>query len=352
MSGMVKVSKRLDRLVDVPSEGDLVYFLGEADADELAQLYARADAMRREQVGDAVHLRAILEISNTCRRGCLYCGINCHAAHVDRYRIEVDEIIELSRGIYEKGYRTLVIQSGEDPYYTVDKVEQMVQGIRLAAPDMAVTLALGERDEETYERWFRAGADRYLLKHETSDPELYDRLNPGMSFAERIACLRRLKRIGYQTGSGVMVGLPGQTILSLARDILLFRELGMDMIGAGPYIPVPGLPTPFSAARREDLTYRLLALNRLVCRDVHLPATTALSTLAEDQARLLALQRGANVVMPNETPQKYRRLYTIYPNKKRTEAAVGTPFLEQLAASLKTIGRTISFARGDHLPVA
>jgi biotin synthase len=346
-AGTTTLARRLDRLSESPTEEDLVYFLRDADEEVLDQLYARADTVRREQLGDAVHLRAILEISNTCRRGCLYCGINCHAQGLERYRVEVDEVIELSRGIYEKGYRTLVVQSGEDPYYTGELVEEMVRGIRLAAPDMAITLALGERDEATFARWFRAGADRYLLKHETSDEALYKQLNPGMDFGVRLDCLRTLKKLGYQTGSGVMIGLPGQTLSSLARDVLLFHDLGMDMIGAGPYIPVPGLPTPFSAARREDLTYRLLALNRLVCRDVHLPATTALSTLAEDQARLLALQRGANVVMPNETPPRYRQLYTIYPNKKRTEAAVATPFLQQLEASLATIGRQLSMERGD-----
>jgi len=341
-------NKRIERIVEAPVVEDLVYFLGEANGEELDLLYTCADQIRREQVGDEVHLRAILEISNFCRRGCLYCGINCHAEAVVRYRIEIEEIIELSRTISKKGYRTMVVQSGEDPYYTAEMVEKMILGIRSLAPDMAVTLALGERDNETYYRWHKAGADRYLLKHETSDEALYNRLNPGMSFVERLGCLRVLKKLGFQTGSGVMIGLPGQTLNSLARDILLFKELGMDMVGAGPYIPVSGLPTPFSERRREELTYRFLALNRLVNRDIHLPATTALSALAEDQARLLALQRGANVIMPNETPQRYRQHYTIYPNKKRTEAAAGTPFLELLDAQLKSIGRTISFARGDH----
>lgn len=343
---MPTCQNRIESLSDKPGLDDLVYFLGEADAEELQALYDAADRVRRQQVGDAVHLRAILEISNHCRRGCLYCGINCRSA-VERYRIGIAEIVEIGRGIYEKGYRTLVVQSGEDPWYSSERVEEMVTGLRAAAPGMAITLALGERDEATYARWRQAGADRYLLKHETSDEALYDRLNPGMSLRERVDCLRALKRLGFQTGSGVMIGLPGQTLTSLAKDILLFRELDLDMIGAGPYIPVSGLPTPFSRTRREDLTYRVLALNRLVSRNVHLPATTALSTLAEDQARLLALQRGANVVMPNETPWRYRQLYTIYPNKKRTEAAVDSPFLEQLAASLATIGRTMSFTRGD-----
>ncbi len=344
----MKCTERIERLMEKPNETDLVYFLGEVDEGELDTLYGYADRVRKELVGDEVHLRAILEISNHCRRNCLYCGINCRAGNVERYRIDVDEIIELGDRIHRKGYMTLVLQSGEDPYFTTGRVERIIRGVREAAPGMAITLSLGERDEETYARWRKAGADRYLLKHETSDEDLYNRLNPGMSFAERVHCLRMLKKMGYQTGSGIMIGLPGQTLTSMARDILLFRELGIDMIGAGPYIPVPGLETPYSRARREDLTYRILALNRLVCRDVLLPATTALSTLAEDQARLLALQRGANVVMPNETPPQYRQLYTIYPNKKRTEAADGTLFLEQLTESLASIGRFVSNTRGDH----
>ena len=340
--------ERLRRIQSNPSLEDLLYFIDSANQAELELMYRSADELRREKVGDQVYLRAILEISNYCRRACLYCGINCRSANLERYRIGIDEIIDLSAKIFEKGYRTLVIQSGEDPYYTAELVEEMIRGIQQAAPGMAVTLALGEREESTFARWRAAGADRYLLKHETSDPRLYAELNPSMHLEERLTCLRNLKKLGFQTGSGVMIGLPGQTTTSLARDILLFKELGMDMVGAGPYVELPGFPADWSPERREDLTYRLLALNRLVLGDVHLPATTALSTLAEDQARLLALQRGANVIMPNETPFRYRSLYSIYPNKKRTEAASDTSFLEELSKSLAGIGRSVSFARGDH----
>lgn len=340
--------QRIERLQSTPLEEDLLYFLETEQSEDLEFLYASADRIRREQVGDEVHLRAILEISNFCRRACLYCGINCHAQDVQRYRIEPAEVLEISRRIYEKGYRTLVVQSGEDPHYTAELVAEMIRGIKVFAPDMALTLALGERDEACYALWKKAGADRYLLKHETSDEALYRRLNPGMSLADRLGCLRTLKKLGFQTGSGIMIGLPGQSLSSLAQDILLFRQFDLDMVGAGPYIPAAGLQTPFSETEREDLTYRVLALNRIVNRDIHLPATTALSTLAEDQARLLALQRGANVVMPNETPMEYRQHYTIYPNKKRTEAASDTPFLQQLGASLASVGRRISFKRGDH----
>ncbi len=340
---------RIDRLRENPNIDDIRWFLVDATTDDLAVMYREADRIRKELVGDKVHLRAILEISNHCRRECLYCGINCKTDGVERYRIPPEEIVVISKDIYNKGYRTLVIQSGEDMFYTAEILADVIRGIKKNAPDMAITLSVGERDEAAYRMWFEAGADRYLLKHETSDRDLYHKLNPGMSFDDRIKCLNTLHAIGFQIGSGIMIGLPGQTRESIAGDILLFKTLQTDMIGAGPYIPVPGQPTEWSEHDREDITYRVLALNRIVNGDVHLPATTALSTLAEDQARLLALQRGANIVMPNETPAQYRKLYTIYPNKKRTEASAATSFLDNLEKLLATIGRPISFERADHV---
>lgn len=339
---------RINRLRESPLVEDIRWFLIDAPHDDLALMYSEADRIRKELVGDKVHLRAILEISNHCRRACLYCGINCNTDDVVRYRILPEDIIRISTEIYAKGYRTLVMQSGEDLFFTAELFADVLREIKKQTPGMAITLSLGERDEATYRTWFDAGADRYLLKHETSDHDLYNKLNPGMSFDERVSCLQTLKRIGYQVGSGIMIGLPGQTRESIAQDILFFKTIQTDMIGAGPYIPVAGQPTEWTEHDREDITYRVLALNRIVNGDVHLPATTALSTLAEDQARLLALQRGANVVMPNETPAEYRRLYTIYPNKKRTEASAATSFLEHLRDSLATIGRPLSFERADH----
>lgn len=339
---------RINHLRENPLIEDIQWFLVDASEDDLMIMYTEADRIRKELVGDKVHLRAILEISNHCRRACLYCGINCNTNDVVRYRILPEDIVRISADIYAKGYRTLVMQSGEDMFFTAELFADVLREIKKQTPGMAITLSLGERDEATYRMWFEAGADRYLLKHETSDRDLYHTLNPGMSFDERVSCLQTLKRIGFQVGSGIMIGLPGQTRESIAQDILFFKTIRTDMIGAGPYIPVVGQPTEWSEHDREDITYRVLALNRIVSGDVHLPATTALSTLAEDQARLLALQRGANVVMPNETPAEYRRLYTIYPNKKRTEAAAATSFLDHLRDSLATIGRPLSFERADH----
>lgn len=339
---------RINRLRENPLIEDIQWFLIDSSEDDLMVMYGEADRLRKELVGDKVHLRAILEISNHCRRACLYCGINCNTNDVVRYRILPEDIVRISADIYAKGYRTLVMQSGEDMFFTAELFADVLREIKKQTPGMAITLSLGERDEATYRMWFEAGADRYLLKHETSDQELYHTLNPGMRFDERVSCLQTLKRIGFQVGSGIMIGLPGQTRESIAQDILFFKTIRTDMIGAGPYIPVVGQPTEWSEHDREDITYRVLALNRIVSGDVHLPATTALSTLAEDQARLLALQRGANVVMPNETPAEYRRLYTIYPNKKRTEAAAATSFLDHLRDSLATIGRPLSFERADH----
>ncbi len=334
----MNIQQRLDRLYQEPGKEDILYFLNTPNQDELEALYQRADQVRKQYVGDALHLRSIIEFTNHCRRGCLYCGINKNCIDVTRYRIPKDEIVALAQDAYDKGYRTVVLQSGEDPHYTTEDYIYIIKGIKAVGDkDMAVTLAIGEKSEEEYRTYFKAGADRYLLKHETSDKELYEKLNPGMSFENRIDALKLLKQIGYQLGSGIMIGLPGQTLQSLAGDILLFKELDIDMIGCGPYIAHPDTPLQENKDMdREDLTYRVLALNRIVTRNTHLPATTALSTINTVDARKLALTRGANVIMPNETPHKYRQYYEIYPNKKRIEIS-DTDFrkeLQTLAASL------------------
>ena len=338
-------ARRLAALGVSPTRKDLVYFLSSRDETVAAALYREADRVRRQWVGDEIHLRAIIEFSNHCRRDCRYCGIRRGFPGVTRYRMTLREVVDAAAAAVAMGYRTVVLQSGEDVWFSADRIRRMVEEIK-ALGDIAVTLAVGERPAAEYRGFFEAGADRYLLKHETSDPRLYAELNPGMTLEDRIGCLRELKSIGFQAGSGIMIGLPGQTLESLAEDILLFRELDLDMIGCGPYIPVAGCPTGWSAGDREELSFRVLALNRLVTRDTHLPSTTALSTLNEDDARALALTRGANVIMPNLTPERFRRFYEIYPSKKRIEVdnrAFRTE-LEELAVRL---GRSISLGRGD-----
>lgn len=338
------IQTRLTKLYTHPIKEDILHFLRTGNPEELKSLYYRADEIRKKYVGDGIHLRAIIEFSNYCRRGCIYCGINKNCRTITRYRIPPHEIIQIAADAVAKGYRTIVLQSGEDPNYTIEDYKTIISGIK-SRGDVAITLACGEKTEEEYRIFFNAGAERYLLKHETSDRDLYHRLNPGMSYDNRIDCLKVLKKIGFQAGSGIMIGLPGQTYESIAEDILLFKELDIDMIGCGPFIAHPSTGLKENEMDREDITYRVLALNRIVTRSAHLPATTALSTINETDARKLALSRGANVIMPNETPQKYRQYYEIYPNKKRIEIS-NSDFrrdLHELAASL---GRFISDSHG------
>jgi len=341
----VNANDRLNRLFNEPNREDIKYFLATSIEEEVSLLYRFADDIRKKYVGDAVHLRGIIEFSNYCRRGCLYCGINCANPNVVRYRIPKEEIVSICKDAYKHGYKTVVLQSGEDSFYKIEDYLYIIREIKKAG-DISITLACGEKEIEDYLLFFQAGADRYLLKHETSDPELYDRLNPGMSLENRIKCLKGLKRIGYQTGSGIMIGLPGQTLDSIADDILFFLEMDIDMIGCGPFIPHPETPLRDAPVGSEELTYRVLALNRIVTRDTLLPATTALSTINEKDGRTFALQRGANVVMPNLTPFQYRKLYEIYPNKKRIEVSSAN-FREELKNQIESIGRFISDSPGD-----
>lgn len=339
--------ERLQRLYHGPNRGDLIHFLATPDADEVGALVALADRVRHEHVGDAIHLRAIVEFSSFCRNDCLYCGLRRSNLGLERLRMPVEEIVAQCRRTEALGFRTVVLQSGEDPFYDRETIADLVRRVK-AETGLAVTLAVGERDEDDYRAWFAAGADRYLLKHETSDRGLYERLDPGLSHERRIECLRALKHIGFQTGSGIMVGLPGQTLESVAGDILLFRDLDIDMIGCGPFIPHPATPLATAPAGSEELTYRVVALARIVTRDTHIPATTALAVTAGDAGRASALCRGANVVMPNITPQPWRGAYEIYPNKGRTEV-FDPALLEQLRQTVSGLGRFIASDAGDRV---
>jgi biotin synthase len=341
------VGARLQRLFSDPDRDGLLHFLHSRDERECGELYAFADRVRREHVGDGIHLRAIIEISNFCINDCLYCGLRRSNQGLKRQRMPGGDIVAQCRRAARLGFRTVVLQSGDDPFYGQQMIVDIVRKIK-SETRLAVTLALGERSEEEYRGFFSAGADRYLLKHETSDRELYERLDPGLSYDQRIACLRALKKIGYQTGSGIMVGLPGQTLESIAGDILLFRKLDIDMIGCGPFIPHPATPLARSGAGSVELTFRVVALSRIVTHDTHIPATTALSVRSGARAPENALCRGANVVMPNITPQPYRRSYDIYPSRGRAEIFVPS-LLEMLHKTALRLGRFIAEDAGDRL---
>ena len=312
------------------SHSEIVGFLKENDLTKLARMYAAADDVRALCVGDDIHVRALINFSNHCCRNCLYCGLRQGNAELPRFRMNENEIITAAIKAYEKGYRTVVLQSGEDPWYDEDAISRIITGIKEAC-DVAITLSLGERPYKTLKAWFNDGANRYLLKHETSDPKLYETLHPDLRFDERIDMLRNLKEIGYQTGSGIMVGIPGQTYESVANDILLFKELDIDMIGCGPYIYNPKTPlgpaTPdenLYIQPRPEYVYKVVALTRIVTRDTLIPATTALSALNPEMGILSALSAGANVIMINETPEQYKKLYEIYP-RGETPADILSP---------------------------
>lgn len=291
---------------------ELKALLSSEDGEVYEELRCEADRVRRQWVGDAVHLRGIIEFSNFCRRGCAYCGINRHNRGLPRYRMPPEEIVETARRAVKLGFKTVVLQSGEDPFYTTELLAEVVREIKKA--EVAVTLSVGERPPEDYQAWREAGADRYLLKFETSDSRLYARLHPGCSLDQRLRCLRSLKELGYQAGSGNIVGLPGQSVDTLAKDLLLMRLLRLEMAGIGPFIPHPGTPLGGYPAGSVELTLKVLALARLMLPWAHLPATTALGSLQQD-GRQLGLKGGANVLMLNLTPAEYRRLYEIYPQK-------------------------------------
>jgi len=336
---------------------EILDWLREENPQRLEELWRRADATRRLQVGDAVHLRGLVEISNHCVRECAYCGLRAGHETLVRYRMEVDEIVEAARQAVKFGYGTVVLQAGEDYGIKTDWMSGVIRQIKGETP-LAVTLSLGERLDKDLAAWRKAGADRYLLRFETSDRALFNAIHPPLGHhpCDRISILRRLKQLGFETGSGVMVGIPGQTFDSLANDIALFRELDLDMIGIGPFIPHPATPLgsgfknfpPVNdelVPNSEMMVYKAVALTRLVCPDANIPATTALATINKRNGRELGLQRGANVFMPNLTPLKYRRLYEIYPAKACIEET-GNACNNCLTLRIRKIGRHIGNGPG------
>lgn len=332
--------KRLEE----PDIGYIAQLLRAHPEDEAESLFRCADRVRKRSVGDSVHVRGIIEFSNYCARTCLYCGLRRDNGRLKRYRMTPDEIIAVSKTAIQNGYRTIVLQSGEDPYYSASDIARIVDRIKDLG-DVAVTLSVGERSHSEYATMKAAGADRFLLKHETADPDLYRKLHPGKSLDERIECLKSLKDLGFQIGSGFIIGLPSQTVSTIARDIALLKELDVDMAGIGPFIPHPDTPLASHPAGDVMLTLKTLALARLILPHAHLPATTALSTLHRD-GRMLALSSGANVIMPNITPARYRELYEIYPDS----ASLSDPEdggIREVAEMLESMGRRLSKTRGD-----
>lgn len=295
------------------SDGELKELLDSKESDQ--SLFAAADRRRREIYGDEVYLRGLIEFTNHCRNNCYYCGIRCGNKSAERYRLGKEDILACCDEGYRLGFRTFVLQGGEDPFFTDDKICDIVYAIRSRFPDCAITLSVGEKSKESYKSFFDAGANRYLLRHETASEEHYRRLHPeNMSLANRKRCLFDLKEIGYQVGSGFMVGSPYQTTDNLIEDLRFLQSLKPDMIGIGPYITHE--QTPFSSFTNGgvELTLRLISVLRLMFPYALIPSTTALGTL-HPQGRELGLKAGANVVMPNLSPVEVRKLYSLYENK-------------------------------------
>lgn len=305
-------------------------------------LFSLADKTRKEYVGDEVHLRGLIEFSNICKRQCKYCGLRCEDKFIDRYRISKENIISYAEHAVNMGYKTIVLQSGEDEYYNTDLMCEIIEGIKKLG--VALTLSIGEKTYEEYKAFKEAGADRYLIRIETTDKTLYNQMHPNMDFDNRVRCLENLGRLGYEVGTGCLVGLPNQTIESLADDILFFKEINADMVGIGPFIPHPHTPLKDSATGSFTLALKVMALTRILLKDINIPATTAMETL-NPNGRIIALQSGANVVMPNVTTTEYRAKYEIYPNKicinENPDKCKGC-----ISAKIQSIGRTVSTSFG------
>ena len=310
-----------------------------------AALYLAADRVRKQQIGNDVFLRGIIEFSNFCERNCLYCGLRKGNKKLSRYRMSDDEIIGTAKQINKTGISTVVLQSGEDSFYRVEIICNLIERIQKET-NLIITLSIGERPLDDYKAFQQAGANRYLLKHETSSPDLYKYLRPGCELDKRIQCLRTIKHLGFETGTGNMVGLPGQTLEILADDLLVMKILDADMLGIGPFISHP--ETPLAGIENDDieLTLRVVAIARLLTRNTNIPATTALATL-HPQGRLLALQAGANVVMPDFTPEIYKSRYDIYPGKTDTGSA--EEIIEKLKKDIRSICRDLNYSIGNRV---
>lgn len=342
MSALEKLITQAEQTHRLTRE-ELITLLTDPQADTL--LFEAADRVRKANVGDGVYLRGLIEFSNYCKNNCCYCGIRRDNSHAERYRLTPQEILQTARLAQTLGYKTVVLQSGEDPWFTADKMCEIIRQIKQLG--LVITLSIGEKMREEYAAYRQAGAQRYLLRIETTDVNLYEKLDPGMRWHQRAKCLQDLKELGYEVGSGSLVGLPGQTAESLVDDLLFFKQIPVDMAGIGPFIPHPQTPLKGeSTAGHFTLSLKMMALMRLILPDINIPATTAMETL-HPQGRIIALQSGANVVMPNVTDVRWRKRYALYPGK----ICLGedaTQCRGCIEGKINAIGRHIAHAPGFH----
>ena len=329
------------------SDDEFRLLIEDESEETLEFLAERADKVRKEVYGDKVYLRGLIEFTNYCKNDCYYCGIRRSNSEAERYRLSDTQIYDCCKIGYELGFRTFVLQGGEDGYFTDDKFVEIIKTIKQNYPDCAVTLSIGEKSYESYKRYFDAGADRYLLRHETANDAHYGRLHPeNLSLENRKKCLYNLKKIGYQVGCGFMVGSPFQTTESIIDDLKFIRELKPHMVGIGPFIPHKHTPFRDYQQGSLKLTLKLLSVIRLMLPNVLLPSTTALGTI-HPLGREMGIQAGANVVMPNLSPRGVRKKYLLYDNKICTgdEAA---ECIECMKNRMKSIGYKVVISRGDY----
>ena len=322
------------------NENEILTLLQNESINE--SLFKAADETREKYLGNTVHLRGLIEFTNICKQNCMYCGLRRDNKNLERYRLTEDEIFNFAKKAVQYGYKTIVLQGGEDAYFTTEKMVNIIKKIKTL--NVALTLSLGEKNYEEYKAFKNAGADRYLIRIETTDKKLYEDMDPGMSFEKRLQCLKILGDLGYEVGTGTLIGLPGQTLESIAKDILFFKEINADMIGIGPFIPNQDTPLKYAEGGTLTLALKVMAITRLLLPDINIPATTAMESLAPN-GRVKALQSGANVVMPNVTEGEYRKLYALYPGKICTG---DTPSHCRgcITEKIENIGRTISDGYG------
>ncbi|MBY0756252.1 [FeFe] hydrogenase H-cluster radical SAM maturase HydE [Clostridium sardiniense] len=329
------------------SREELVYLLDNITDEDKEYLIEKANDIRMQNYGNKVYMRGLIEFTNYCKRDCMYCGIRKSNKNADRYRLTFDEIIQCADIGDKLGYKTYVLQGGEDAYFTDERMVEIIKEIKKRHPNNAITLSLGERSYESYKKLYEAGADRYLLRHETASKHLYDKLHPGASFEERMQCLRNLKEIGYQAGAGFMVGLPGQTNEDLVNDLLFVKEFRPEMCGIGPFIPQKDTPLGEETGGTLEKTVVMLAIIRLLLPDVLLPASTALGSV-DPLGREKGIKAGGNVVMPNLSPTEVRDKYALYDGKICTgdEAAECRMCIE---GRMRRFGYEVEVNRGDNV---
>ncbi|MCD3217996.1 [FeFe] hydrogenase H-cluster radical SAM maturase HydE [Clostridium botulinum C] len=325
---------------------ELLYLLNNINHENKEYLISKANETRFKYYGDKVYMRGLIEFTNYCKNTCTYCGIRAFNKNVDRYRLSLDEIMDSCSEGYKLGYRTFVLQGGEDNYFTDDKIVEIVTKIKSNFPECAVTLSIGEKSYHSYKKYYNAGVDRYLLRHETASKELYEKLHPGMSFENRRKCLRDLKEIGYQVGAGFMIGIPGQSNEDYVEDLLFLKELEPHMVGIGPFIPQSHTPLGKEKGGTVEQTVLMLSIIRLLLPQVLLPATTALGTI-HPMGREMGLKAGANVVMPNLSPTSVRKKYALYDGKICTgdEAAECRMCIQN---RIEKAGFNLDMSRGDN----